>query len=89
MSKFELANSEIKNILMKVVETNRKDWVLKLVDALWGYIITFKTILGMSPYLFVVGNTCHIPLSLNTRHDGPKRRSILTSKELDSKDSLT
>ncbi|RVX19745.1 Retrovirus-related Pol polyprotein from transposon 17.6 [Vitis vinifera] len=32
----ELANLEIKNILMKVVNANRKDWALRLHDALWG-----------------------------------------------------
>ena len=54
---------------MKVVLTNRKDYVLKLVDALWGHRISFKTILGMSPYRFVFGNACHLPLRLNTTHD--------------------
>ena len=31
----ELANREIKTILMKVVNSNRKDWSLKLLDSLW------------------------------------------------------
>ena len=30
----ELANHEIKNILMKVVNANHKDWALRLHDAL-------------------------------------------------------
>ena len=30
----ELANREIKNILIKVVNTNRKDWLVKLLDSL-------------------------------------------------------
>ena len=30
----ELANQEIKNILMKVVNTNKKDWSVKLLDSL-------------------------------------------------------
>ena len=33
----ELANREIKTILMKVVNSNRKDWSLKLLDSLWAY----------------------------------------------------
>ena len=56
----ELANREIKIILMKVVSSNRKDWSLKLLDSLWAYRITYKTILGMSPYHLVYGKACHL-----------------------------
>ncbi|RVW72205.1 Transposon Ty3-I Gag-Pol polyprotein [Vitis vinifera] len=41
----ELANREIKNILMKVVNVNRKDWSIKLLDSLWAYRTAYKTIL--------------------------------------------
>ncbi|RVW47707.1 Retrovirus-related Pol polyprotein from transposon 297 [Vitis vinifera] len=60
----ELANREIKNILMKVMNTNRKDWSAKLLDSLWAYRTTYKTILGMSPYRLVYGKTCHLPVEL-------------------------
>lgn len=50
-SQVELANREIKHILEKHVNPWRKDWSLRLVDALWAYRMVY-------------GKTCHLPVEL-------------------------
>ena len=60
----EVSNRETKSILQKTVGTTRKDWSLKLDDALWAYRTAYKTPLWTTPYHLVYGKACHLPMEL-------------------------
>ncbi|XP_039034123.1 uncharacterized protein LOC120170213 [Hibiscus syriacus] len=60
----EISNHEIKQILEKMMNLRRNDWSPKLDEALWPYITTFKTPLGMSPFKLVYRKAYHLLVEL-------------------------
>jgi hypothetical protein len=60
----ETSNRQLKSILNKTIEKGGEDWSKKLDGALWAYRTVFKTPIGMTPYQFVYGKACHLPVEL-------------------------
>ena len=90
----EVSNREIKRILEKVVCPSRKDWSLKLDEAVWAYRTAYKTPLGMSPFQLVYGKGCHLHAELehkaywalkklNLDLDAAGKKRMLQLNELD------
>ena len=46
------------------MSSSRKDWALKLYDALWAYRTAFKTPISLTPYQLVYEKSCHLPVEL-------------------------
>jgi hypothetical protein len=60
----ETSNRQLKSILKKTVEKGGNDWSKKFDRALWAYRTAHKTPIGMTPYQFGYGKSCHFHLEL-------------------------
>ena len=47
----EVSNRQVKLLLEKTVNQNRKDWSTKLVDALWAYMTALNDFRDVSIYV--------------------------------------
>nr|GFA27235.1 reverse transcriptase domain-containing protein [Tanacetum cinerariifolium]GFA27680.1 reverse transcriptase domain-containing protein [Tanacetum cinerariifolium] len=60
----EVSNRGLKIILERTIGENRASWSDKLDDALWAFRTAYKTHIGCTPYKFVYGKACHLPIEL-------------------------
>ena len=49
------------------MNTSKKEWFIKLDNALWAYRTAYKNPIGMSPYKIEFGKSCHLPLELKSK----------------------
>lgn len=63
-----------------LVGSSRKNWAIKLGEALWAYMIPFKTLTSMSSYHLVYGKVCHLPIEYKYKATWTIERSILNWK---------
>ena len=63
----KVSNKEINKILEKTIATLRKDCAMKLDEALWTYITTYKRPTPLSPFQLIYGKTCHLLVKLEHR----------------------
>nr|XP_027086462.1 uncharacterized protein LOC113708191 [Coffea arabica] len=58
----EAFNKTLCNLLKKVVNKSRRDWHLRIGEALWAYRTTFRTPTQATPYALVYGVEAVLPL---------------------------
>ncbi|XP_062119106.1 uncharacterized protein LOC133832835 [Humulus lupulus] len=57
-------NKVLCKILKKMVTKNKRDWHERLLEALWAYRTTVRTVTGCTPYSLVFGSEVVLPLEV-------------------------
>jgi len=63
----EVSNREVKRILEKTLSSSRRDWAIKLDEAVWAYKTAFKTPTALSPFQLIYGKACHLLVEIKHR----------------------
>ena len=58
----ESTNTTLETIMTRTVQMHQKYWSHKLHEAIWVYIITWKTSTGFTPYQLVYGKQVLLPI---------------------------
>ncbi|XP_071923111.1 uncharacterized protein [Coffea arabica] len=58
----EAFNKTFCNLLKKIVDKSKRDWHLRIREALWAYRTTFRTPTQATPYALVYGVEAILPL---------------------------
>ena len=58
----ESTNKILEAIMTKTIKKHIRDWLDKLLEALWAYRTTWKDTIGFSPYEMVYGKQVLLPI---------------------------
>ncbi|XP_020681515.2 uncharacterized protein K02A2.6-like [Dendrobium catenatum] len=60
----EAFNKTLVKLLKKILANNKREWHTKMVEALWAYHTTYKTLTKATPYSLVFGIEAVLPLEI-------------------------
>jgi transposase InsO family protein len=63
----ESTNKVMEAILTKTIQLHHREWVDRLPEALWAYLITWRNTTGHTPYEVLYGKQVLLPIELQVR----------------------
>eukprot|EP00253_Pinus_taeda_P032239 PITA_32239 len=63
----ESTNKVIEGIITKIVHLHKRDWVERLLEALWTYKTTWRNTTGHSPYELIYGKEVLLPIEFQVK----------------------